>query len=76
MSNLPYDAEKDFTPPEVVARMNAAIQKALGSERLKGQFASSGNIPLPGSPQALDQLLKDERVAYAKLIKASGITVD
>ncbi|WP_137918055.1 tripartite tricarboxylate transporter substrate binding protein [Hydrogenophaga sp. 2FB] len=64
------------TPPDVLARMNAAIQKALASDRLRGQFAASGNIPLPGSPQALDQLVKDERVAYAKLIKDSGITAD
>lgn len=64
------------TPTDVVARMNAAMQKALASERLRGQFASSGNIPLPGSPQALDRLVKDERAAYARLIKESGITVD
>ncbi|WP_159594364.1 hypothetical protein [Hydrogenophaga sp. BPS33] len=41
----------------------------LGSAKLSGQLAASGNIPLPGGPQAHDQLVKEERVAYAALIK-------
>lgn len=57
-------------------RTAAAERPGLASDRLRGQFAASGNIPLPGSPQALDPLVKDERVAYARLIKESGITAD
>ena len=64
------------TPPEVVARLNAAMQQALASDQLRSQFAASGNIPLPGSSAALDRLLKDERAAYTHLIRESGITAE
>ena len=64
------------TPPEAVARFNAAMQKALASESLRAQFAASGNIALPGSAAALDRLVKEERASYARLIKESGITAE
>jgi tripartite-type tricarboxylate transporter receptor subunit TctC len=64
------------TPAEVVARINAAMQKALESEALRRQFAGSGNAPLPGSAAQLARLVKEERAAYARLIRESGITVE
>ncbi|WP_028603267.1 Bug family tripartite tricarboxylate transporter substrate binding protein [Ottowia thiooxydans] len=64
------------TPPAVVATLNAAIQRALGSDKLKNQFASTGNIALPGSSTDLAQLVDEERNAYARLIKESGIRLD
>lgn len=64
------------TPAEVVVRLNAAMQDALASESLRAQFARSGNVPLPGSPAALGQLVREERESYASLIRASRITLD
>lgn len=64
------------TPPEVISRLNAAMQEALNSEQLRSQLARSGNIPLPGTSAALGKLVNDERAAYARLIKESGITID
>lgn len=62
------------TPVETVARVHAAMQKALASEGLRSQFLASGNVPLPGSSAALARLVKEERVSYARLIRESGIT--
>jgi tripartite-type tricarboxylate transporter receptor subunit TctC len=64
------------TSPEIVTRLNAAMRRALTSERLREQFATSGNLPLPGSAQDLDRLVREERATYAKLIKESGIKID
>ena len=64
------------TPAEVVSRVNAAMQKALASDALSSQFAASGNAPLPGSAATLDRLVREERAAYSKLIRESGITID
>lgn len=64
------------TPPDVVARFNQAMQQALASEQLRGQFSISGNVPLGGSSEALGRLVKEERGSYTKLIRESGITAD
>jgi tripartite-type tricarboxylate transporter receptor subunit TctC len=64
------------TPPEVLARINAAMQKALTGEALRTQLTSTGNVPLPGSPQDLQALVNEERASYTKLIKSSGIKID
>lgn len=64
------------TPPEVVTRINAAMQKALNGEALRGQLISTGNVPLPGSTQDLQALVNEERASYTKLIESSGIKID
>jgi tripartite-type tricarboxylate transporter receptor subunit TctC len=64
------------TPPEVVTRINAAMQKALTGEALRGQLISTGNVPLPGSTQDLQALVNEERASYTKLIESSGIKID
>ena len=64
------------TPPAAIATLNAAIGRALNSEKLKAQFASSGNIALPGSSTDLAKLVEEERNAYSKLIKESGIKIE
>jgi tripartite-type tricarboxylate transporter receptor subunit TctC len=64
------------TPTEVVTRINAAIQKALKGEALRTQLTSTGNVPLPGSPQDLQELVKKERASYTELIRSSGIRID
>jgi tripartite-type tricarboxylate transporter receptor subunit TctC len=64
------------TPSDVIGTINAAMQQALSSDALRKQFSDSGNIPLLGSSAMLDQLVKDERSAYSRLIRESGITIE
>jgi tripartite-type tricarboxylate transporter receptor subunit TctC len=64
------------TPPEVVNKLNAAIQKTLSIPRVKKQFMDAGNQPIPGSPNELDQLLKSETSSYKALLSQSKITLD
>jgi tripartite-type tricarboxylate transporter receptor subunit TctC len=64
------------TPPELVAQLNAAMQKALTGESLRAQLTSTGNVPLPGSPMDLRALVNQERASYTKLIKTSGIKIE
>ncbi|WP_454690257.1 Bug family tripartite tricarboxylate transporter substrate binding protein [Achromobacter aloeverae] len=64
------------TPPEIVTAINAAMQEALGGEALRAQLTSTGNVPLPGSPQDLQTLVNEERASYRKLIQSSGIKIE
>lgn len=64
------------TRPEVVSAINAAMRKALTGEALRAQLISTGNVPLPGSPQDLQALVDEERASYTRLIQSSGIKIE
>ncbi|ANN72242.1 hypothetical protein BAU08_13625 [Bordetella bronchialis] len=64
------------TPPGIVDRINAAMQKALTGEALRAQLTSTGNVPLPGGPRDLQVLVNEERAAYTRLIRSSGIKIE
>lgn len=61
------------TPPDVVAKLNAAINAAAGSKELQEKFAPIGFAVEPGSPDALAQRSKVETAKWAKAIKEAGI---
>ena len=64
------------TPQDVIVKLNAAMQKALATEKLKNQLIRSGNLPLPGSPNDLAALVARETASYRILIQSSGITAE
>jgi tripartite-type tricarboxylate transporter receptor subunit TctC len=61
------------TPPEVVARLNQAINAAANSKDLQDKFANIGFAVEPGTPEALAQRTKVETAKWAKAIKDAGI---
>lgn len=63
------------TPRPIVDRMNAEIRKALGSEEVRAFYAREGLEPVGGSPEELTAHLQKEIDRYAKVIKASNLTV-
>jgi tripartite-type tricarboxylate transporter receptor subunit TctC len=64
------------TPPDVIARMNAEIGKALAAPDLRQRLANIGVDPAPGTPAELLRLIADETTLWAKIIKAAGIKAD
>jgi len=61
------------TPPEIVARLNQAVNAAAGSKDLQDKFASIGFAVEPGTPEALAQRTKVETAKWAKAIKDAKI---
>ena len=61
------------TPPEIVAKLNQAINAAANSKDLQEKFASNGFIVEPGTPDALGQRTQKETVKWAKAIKDAKI---
>ena len=61
------------TPPEIVARLNQAVNAAAGSKDLQDKFASIGFAVEPGTPEALAQRTKLETAKWAKAIKDAKI---
>ena len=52
------------TPPEIVAKLNAAIHQALAEPKLLATFAGMGLEVWRGTPEEFGRLLIDERVKW------------
>ena len=61
------------TPPDVVAKLNQAINAAASSKDLQEKFASIGFAVEPGTPEALAQRSVKETAKWAKAIKDAKI---
>jgi tripartite-type tricarboxylate transporter receptor subunit TctC len=61
------------TPPEVVAKLNQAINAAAQSQEIQERFASIGFATEPGTPEALAQRSQRESAKWAKAIRDAKI---
>jgi tripartite-type tricarboxylate transporter receptor subunit TctC len=64
------------TPPEVVARLNAEIGKALADGAIRERYAQAALEPVGGTPDAFAQLVRDDYAKYGRLIRELAIKVD
>jgi tripartite-type tricarboxylate transporter receptor subunit TctC len=62
------------TPADVVQRLNAAVQDALGTPEMQEVFTRNGLLPLRESPEAFATRVKDELTRWGPVVKASGFT--
>ena len=63
------------TPPDVVAKLNAAINAAASSKEIQDKFAPNGFTVEPGTPEALAQRNKVETLKWEKAIRDAKIEV-
>jgi len=61
------------TPPDIIAKLNQAINAAAQSKDLQEKFAPIGFLVEPGTPEALAQRSKLETVKWAKAIRDAKI---
>jgi tripartite-type tricarboxylate transporter receptor subunit TctC len=61
------------TPKEIVARLNAEINKALASPELVEHLRSEGADVVGGTPEQFRAFLKSEVDRWAPVVKAAGI---
>jgi tripartite-type tricarboxylate transporter receptor subunit TctC len=66
---------KSGTPPEVAAKLNEAVNKALKSEKVRDALAKLGTDPVGGTPEAFGTLLRDETARWSKVIADAGIKI-
>ncbi len=64
------------TPPAIVLRLNAEIQKALAVSELRERMQANGNTPRPSTPEAFGAFIRDERARWAKVIREANIVVE
>ena len=64
------------TPREAVDKMNAAINRALSDPKMRARLADLGGSPIPGTPEDFGKTIVAETEKWAKVVAASGATVD
>jgi tripartite-type tricarboxylate transporter receptor subunit TctC len=64
------------TPAPIVARLNSALNTALGSKDVAEKFQQQGFEPFITSPEEARKFIANEVQRYARLIKARGITAE
>jgi tripartite-type tricarboxylate transporter receptor subunit TctC len=63
-------------PPEIVGKLNAAVNAVLADPRLKERFHDLGGEPMPMSPAEFGKLVTDETAKWAKVVKSAGLKVE
>jgi tripartite-type tricarboxylate transporter receptor subunit TctC len=63
------------TPPELIDRLNIAVNTALADPAIKAPLAELGGAVLPGSPGMFGQLVAAEIEKWGKVIRTANITV-
>ena len=63
-------------PKDLVAKLNAAFNKALQDPEVKKKLASQGTDALGGTPEQFAKLIHDDIGRWAPIVKESGAKVD
>jgi tripartite-type tricarboxylate transporter receptor subunit TctC len=64
------------TPREIVEKVNAEVNRALADPGMQKKLADLGGIPIPGTPEDFGRVVQGEVDKWAKVVKASGATVE
>jgi tripartite-type tricarboxylate transporter receptor subunit TctC len=64
------------TPPEVVARLNADVGRALRAPEARDYFRSQGLEVATGSAEEFRAFMQREATTWKKVIEASGARLD
>jgi tripartite-type tricarboxylate transporter receptor subunit TctC len=64
------------TPPDLVRRLNAAVQEALQSPEMQEVFSRNGLEALRESPEAFAARVKEDLAHWAPIVKATGFAAE
>ena len=64
------------TPPELIAKLSAAIEQAVASKEMQGRLAATGGEASFGSARQFGALIHSERVRYEKVVREADIKPD
>jgi tripartite-type tricarboxylate transporter receptor subunit TctC len=64
------------TPPEVVEKLNRAVNTVLANPKLVARFHELGGEPMPLTPADFGKLIADETEKWGKVIRAAGIKAE
>ncbi len=64
------------TPPDVLQKLNAALNEVLANPELKASMAKLGLMPKPGTPQQFNAFLEAEAREWSQAVGLTGVKID
>jgi tripartite-type tricarboxylate transporter receptor subunit TctC len=64
------------TPPAIVNRMNAAINRAISEPKTRERLAELGGALIVGTPEDFGKVIQAETDKWAKVVRFSGATAE
>lgn len=64
------------TPPDIVAKLNGAVNAVLANPKLKARLQELGGDPMPLTPDAFGKLVAAETEKWAKVIRGANIHLE
>jgi tripartite-type tricarboxylate transporter receptor subunit TctC len=64
------------TPPEIINKLNKAVNAALADPNIQARLADLGGNVMSVTPAEFGQVIVDETEKWAKVVKAAGVSVE
>ena len=64
------------TPPEIINKLNKAVNAALADPNIQARLADPGGNVMSTTPAEFGQVIVDETEKWAKVVKAAGVSVE
>jgi tripartite-type tricarboxylate transporter receptor subunit TctC len=64
------------TPPDIINKLNQAINTALADPNIQARLRDLGGAPMAGTPADFGKVIADETDKWSKVVKAVGVKVD
>ena len=64
------------TPKEIIAKVNAEVNKMLADPAMRDKFAALGGKPIAGTPEDFGKVIAAETDKWSKVVVSSGATVE
>jgi tripartite-type tricarboxylate transporter receptor subunit TctC len=64
------------TPPEIVEKLNQAVNAVLADPKLQARLAELGGEPMPMTPAEFGKLVAEETEKWAKVIRAANMKAE
>jgi|SRR5687768_2098642 tripartite-type tricarboxylate transporter receptor subunit TctC len=64
------------TPPEIVQRLNAALNKSLASPAVLERFTSQGAEARPGTSEELGKFVREDLAKWKKVVQQAGLKLE
>jgi tripartite-type tricarboxylate transporter receptor subunit TctC len=64
------------TPPEIIDKLNRAVNTVLADPKLQARLAELGGEPMPMAPAEFGKLVADETEKWGKLIRTANIKAE
>ena len=64
------------TPPDIIEKLNHAVNDALADPGVQAKLAALGGTLIAGTPEDFGKIIADETDKWSKVVKATGATAE